>query len=99
MDFDEDYERLPPKRKRTRKWCKGRVGVEHEPMWRDWHEMSSLYAVTNRDCPMLFECVNCQKHLDIWYPKPSWYTGGTKSMWDSGPRPEVGSTEPRKKKK
>ncbi len=96
MGFDEDYERLPPKKKKTRKWCKGKVGVEHQPAWHDWEGMRALFRGT--ECPMLYECVHCQKRLDIWYPLPRWYTGGTKSMWDSGPRPEVGSTEPRKKK-
>jgi hypothetical protein len=95
MDFD-DEERIPSKKKLTRKWCKGKVGVEHEPVWQNWREMRLIYK---KECPMIFECINCKKHLDIWYPRPSWYTDAEKSIWDSGPKPEIGSTEPRKKKK
>ena len=50
--------------KDTRKWCKGRVGIEHDPRWVDFHE-----AKTGRtDFRSKWElqiCANCGKHLKL----------------------------------
>lgn len=68
--------------KNKRKWCKGKVGVLHFPVWRksvkydnfDWLE---------------YCCTACGKELDLWvsvYWRKQSYA-----------KPEIGSTEPLKK--
>lgn len=45
-------------RKDTRKWCRGRVGVEHQPRW-IFDERRHLHSKT-----AVLECGKCRKQLD-----------------------------------
>lgn len=48
-------------KKNTKKWCKGKVGVEHTPVGKwgaGWHNYMCILA-----------CTRCGKHLDYWYSR------------------------------
>ena len=75
--FDDDKQTPRRSSKDTKRWCKGKVGNEHDPKcmrftvgWcaaDDWRELV---------------CTKCGKKLDTWYPilrtedekKPEWVT-------------------------
>ncbi len=58
-----------PGSKNTRRWCHGRVGVEHEPVWQFW--FGDYLSVRHRGdkptgVPMEYQqkkCVNCGRYL------------------------------------
>lgn len=76
-------------RKPRRKWCRGKVGVLHTPVWVD-HLTGGVLAIggvqQGRSTPwwLVYRCTRCGKHLDTWL-----------DILSSGPRPVVGSTEAR----
>ena len=84
-------EKTPPsKRKKNRKrWCKGKVGVNHTAVWQalvpnilfgqDWNK-------NRRE----FVCTKCKKVLDTWWP--GWGRFGYKGR--KTPKPKIGSTNP-----
>jgi hypothetical protein len=53
-------EELPhrPRRKDTKKWCKGKIGRKHECVWRN------LYLPGGRFWYAIYECTNCGKQRD-----------------------------------
>lgn len=65
------------KKKNTKKWCKGKEGVEHKPICKKYNEVK----LTNlfEDWRLLV-CSECGKELDHYYPikqfsnkpKPEW---------------------------
>lgn len=58
-------------KKNTKKWCRGKAGVEHKPVCRDWSEVKNVTYM--RGCKLLI-CAECSKQLAWWFPWP-----GTKS--------------------
>lgn len=69
-------------KKRTKKWCKGKAGVEHEPECRDYQEVKrSLFGKYANGWKILV-CKKCGKDLDYWWgetggrkrEKPEWVT-------------------------
>jgi hypothetical protein len=80
-------------KKDKRKWCGGKVGREHDPVWE--HSRKHIQS------PNLewyeYYCQRCQKSLDTW-----WLFSGDPSVWPSinteYERPVIGSREPLKKK-
>jgi hypothetical protein len=52
-------------KKDTKKWCRGKIGVEHEPECVDYdqHKRSAIGSSWK-----LLVCKNCNKELDYWYP-------------------------------
>lgn len=45
-------------KKDTKRWCKGRVGIKHEPRW--------IADLRFSSGAMVFACAKCGKHFD-WY--------------------------------
>ena len=67
--------------KDTRKWCRGKVGVEHKPVCVAYGELKSTTATTpiSREWRTLV-CTECNKHLDHWCPWP-WTRNKKKPGW------------------
>jgi hypothetical protein len=76
-------------KKNTRKWCKGKVGVLHQPKWRAWTKLPYRGKVDD-STSLEFVCERCGKSLDFWV---AWQ--GLDSAYE---RPTIGSSEPLKKK-
>lgn len=70
-------------KKNTKKWCKGKEGKLHSPVW----VKSTKYL--NFDW-LEYTCSNCNKVLDIWYYLPSY--NRAKYV-----KPVIGSTQPLQK--
>jgi hypothetical protein len=73
-------------KKNRRKWCKGKEGVEHKPVWVMRGDNSNALD---------FRCENCNKILDTYWDfmrefRIRYYGE------DPGPPPNVGSREPLK---
>jgi hypothetical protein len=57
----------------TKRWCKGKIGIEHKPECREHNGIAKRKVLA---------CSVCGKHLDYWFPywdgldgrraKPSW---------------------------
>lgn len=80
---DQDNE-IPKHRskKNTKRWCKGKVGKEHQPVWVGRQDRLSIW--------LKYTCQECGKILDHW-----WSWGREK---DGLEPPAIGSSEPKKKK-
>ena len=55
-DQDENPGEHSRRRKRTRKWCRGKVGIEHafrEEVWLEWQGHGTYYVM---------KCTNCGRH-------------------------------------
>lgn len=74
-------------KKNTRRWCKGKVGVLHKPMWKS-HPRYTFRNETDETRWFVFACQVCDKELDRFYP-------GMQTRYE---RPKIGSVEPLKKK-
>ena len=55
MTRDDDEVPKHRAKKDTRRWCKGRKGMEHKPRW-----TRSQYQL------LTYACETCGKHLGIW---------------------------------
>lgn len=60
---DEESRRRGRRRKSTRRWCKGKVGVEH--VTKPVEEFRMFGKVWGRD-----ECIRCHKHVKHWSRRP-----------------------------
>lgn len=67
--------RASKKKKDTKRWCRGKAGVEHRPRWRQCRK-AHFYE------RLVFACEACGKELDHWW--------GT-LLNDRRPKPVVGS--------
>ena len=65
------------KRKNRKKWCKGKVGVEHQPVCMDFHKVKNDYTqhqpfkdkcYSTSDHWRVLVCAVCGKELDWYYP-------------------------------
>jgi hypothetical protein len=58
-------------KKDTKKWCRGKAGVEHKPvcMTHDEWENRSQSSAWSKDWRVLV-CEDCGKQLDYWWPVP-----------------------------
>ncbi len=58
---EDSVDRHQGRKKKTGKWCKGKVGVEHKGEWkldkRYTHFLSTWYTK---------QCTVCKKHLNYW---------------------------------
>lgn len=69
--------------KDTKRWCRGKVGVEHQPKCMGYNDLKGggRIASMSRDWKIL-ACTVCGKELAYWYPfgsrknnpKPEWVT-------------------------
>lgn len=68
-----ESDKLASAKKNTKKWCKGKVGVKHDPVCTPWNT-----TILVSDARIL-ACSKCGKHLDYYLPwpkqkpKPSWW--------------------------
>jgi hypothetical protein len=71
----------PRKRKDTRRWCKGKVGVEHALAVRDARDMGKLrFSMT-----LIRFCTKCGKEIETWW-RPRSYVGVNGVERTIGPR-------------
>lgn len=60
-------------KKDTKKWCRGKVGVEHKPECRDYQDVKNSFRGHALGDKMfqgwkLLICTTCGKELDHYYP-------------------------------
>lgn len=80
--------RAPARPKKDRKkWCKGRVGVEHAGKWVKPRGGIGAYSLKDM---LVYQCQKCKKHLDIW-----WGFTAHKKRYH---KPKEGSTQPLQEK-
>ncbi len=60
VEFEEDIEPKHRSKKNTRKWCKGKVGVEHVGKW----TKTVKWTVNNY---YQKRCIHCNKVLEYWW--------------------------------
>lgn len=59
----DERQHAQPAKKDKKKWCRGKVGVEHAPKCMPYAYRGG-FAVDWRE----FVCVNCGKRLEYYYP-------------------------------
>lgn len=71
----DEVGRRPAGKKDTKKWCRGKVGVEHKPVCRDYSEAKLTRFVAHDGHEMklhkgwkLLVCTGCGKELERYYP-------------------------------
>lgn len=77
---DEPTQSLKPssKKKDTKKWCKGKIGVEHQLKCVKYTDAKNLDHIRPRQISWrILVCTVCGKELEIYYgrttkPKPDW---------------------------
>lgn len=65
MDDNPTKHRSSKNRKR---WCRGKVGVEHTPECRDYQDVKNWRAGTMLNGWKLLVCTACGKELDTYMP-------------------------------
>lgn len=90
----EEVPKVDGAKKKTRKWCKGKVGVEHTLVCRNYVDVKygGSYVIGDNVTSLyqdwkLLMCSTCGKELEFWYPlfrndpnvhPPAWVTGVVK---------------------
>ncbi len=72
-------------KKNKKKWCKGRVGKEHDPVWIE----DSKFPFGR----MVYQCQGCNNEIDIW-----WEPVGFELWQKDYNKPVIGQREPKQKK-
>lgn len=54
-------------RKDKKRWCRGRIGVQHRPVCRRYQEVKNVQAEYTKNWRLLV-CSVCGRELDHWYP-------------------------------
>lgn len=71
----DEHKTTAPNKRNTRKWCKGKVGVEHKAECKKYHEVKNTSFKFYRSWRILV-CTVCGKELDIYFAtrknKPEW---------------------------
>lgn len=58
-------------KKNTKRWCRGKFGVEHRPICVSYSEFKNIPATDwSKDWKLLI-CSECKKTLDYWWPMES----------------------------
>lgn len=55
-------------KKNTKRWCKGKVGREHQGEWVRYYELKHDGGRMGKCNWRIFVCKRCQKHLNRSYP-------------------------------
>lgn len=58
-------------KKNTRKWCRGKVGIEHQPKCVD-HIQTKGWSILQSSGAKLLVCTACGKELDRYWPIGPW---------------------------
>lgn len=80
---DKEISNGPRRKKNRSKFCGGKEGKLHQPVW----ILHNSYSVES----LIYECTICHKHIDYWF---GWWD----RVHSNYQKPEVGSTEPKRKK-
>jgi hypothetical protein len=64
---DEIKEKPLHKKKNTKKFCKGKIGKEHELEVRNYSDLNKRSFPVNKDWKILM-CKNCGEELDVYFP-------------------------------
>jgi hypothetical protein len=84
----------PPGRsgRNTKKWCRGKVGVEHQPACISYDEWENRTDTSrwSKDWKVLV-CSGCGKALDHWFPVPAFQERRPQPEWVAAPSPASGS--------
>lgn len=62
--YEEEREKRGPGKKDTKKWCRGKVGAEHELQCVLIVKRFNTFKVEHYE----YVCVKCGKVQDTWYP-------------------------------
>ncbi len=67
-----------PNKRNTKRWCKGKVGVEHKPAVKTYRELKNWQGIGDGQWGSnIFQgwlvryCTECGKEIDHFYPQPS----------------------------
>lgn len=78
-----------PVRRKTRRnkkrWCRGKIGVDHDPVWVAAPGKFHFFHDTR-----IYKCSKCGKEFEMWYTI-SW----ARRNWE---KPVIGSRDPLRKK-
>ena len=74
-------------KKNTRKWCKGKEGKVHKPIWEEDAKRSWSKSIW-----LIYRCTECFKEIEYYY-EGKWMSNHQKYE-----RPQIGSSEPLKLK-
>ena len=79
--------KLAPKKKNTKRWCRGKVGIEHQLECRNYASTKHNQSVATKQLAIgirasnnwrILVCKICGKELETWYGKqrnkPDWVT-------------------------
>jgi hypothetical protein len=90
MNIKDDEIPKHRSKKDKRRWCGGKPGREHDPIWQHSRTIRNSDNVEWYD----FTCQKCGKSLDTWW------RFGVDTQMSNGvyERPEIGSREPLKRK-
>jgi hypothetical protein len=80
-------------KKDKRRWCGGKPGREHDPMW---EHSKKTGGSPNSVCWLDYVCQRCHKCLDAFWRFEAWLQ--PLSHHHTYEQPEVGSREPLKKR-
>lgn len=64
-------------RKNTKRWCRGKIGVEHQAECRGYNETKRQGLARHSNSWRVLVCSECGKELKTWYgtkSKPVWVT-------------------------
>ncbi len=88
-------------KKNKKKWCKGKVGIQHDMMWvmdepsRNYFANRNLQPIgtTLNDFAycIIYKCLKCHKEFDRWWP-------GVKFLQEGYIEPVIGQREPKQKR-
>ena len=70
----DEHATTVPNKRNTKKWCKGKVGVEHKPECKKYAEVKRVSLDLYKSWRILV-CTVCGKELDVWFSrrnKPAW---------------------------
>lgn len=69
-------------KKDTKRWCRGKVGVDHKPVCIDYndHKHTRYRFDVGKEWKILI-CSECKKELDTWWPSPWRKTATTPPDW------------------
>ena len=91
MNIKDDEIPRHRSKKDKRRWCGGKPGREHDPMWEHSKKTGGNPDSAWRD----YTCQVCHKVLDTWWTYSWANIGAYDGKYE---RPEIGSREPLKKR-
>ena len=80
--IQEDEPTLRRQRKNRKRWCRGKLGVEHQPVCMTYREAKGAPLFPSQEADRFLVCRVCGKELQHWWTmfkssrqnKPDWVT-------------------------